>query len=400
MLDIKKEVEKIYPLAVEIRRHLHANPELSEHETETAKYISEILTEYGVRHTCGIAGNGIVAVIGEGERAAAVRADIDALPVTECTGLSCSSLRSGVMHACGHDMHTAILLTAGIILKSIESELTDANHAVKLFFQPAEETVGGAKRMIDEGCMQNPKVEGVIALHVDPANKSGTVALKYGPMNAQTQGFKLIVRGKSCHGAHPEGGIDAIVIASSIVNALQTIPSRFNAPTTPVVVTVGTFHAGEAGNIVSGEAVLTGTIRALKPDIMAANKTQFESVASGIASAWGGSAEVCWEDDFYPALINDDSVTALIEETAAELFGKEKIMIMKEPSLGADDFAFFTEAVKGSYFNLGTAVDGEPVYPLHNEHFAPCEEAMKTGIAVETAAVLKLLSSFHQKDRS
>ena len=316
---------------------------------------------------------------------------MDALPVTECTGLEYASKTTGVMHACGHDMHTSILLGTGMLLKSLESEIDAAGGAVKLFFQPAEETVGGAERMIKEGALEDPRVEAVIALHVDPYHAPGTTVLCYGPMNAQTQGFKLFVHGRSCHGAHPDLGVDAIVMASDIVLSLQTLSSRFNAPTTPVIVTIGTIKAGTAANIVAGEVEMRGTMRALTPEVMDANKKRFEELIAGVASGYGGSAEVIWASDGYPALINDDEVTDIVKESAAELFGPDSVATMKEPSLGGDDFAFFTKAVKGCYFNIGVTEPGAPVYALHNEHFAPSEEAMKTGIAVETLAALKLL---------
>ena len=333
----------------------------------------------------------VVAQIGHGSRAVGIRADMDALPVTECTGLEYASKTTGVMHACGHDMHTSILLGTGMLLKSLESEIDAAGGAVKLFFQPAEETVGGAERMIKEGALEDPRVEAVIALHVDPYHAPGTTVLCYGPMNAQTQGFNLLVHGRSCHGAHPDLGVDAIVMASDIVLSLQTLSSRFNAPTTPVIVTIGTIKAGTAANIVAGEVEMRGTMRALTPEVMDANKKRFEELIAGVASGYGGSAEVIWASDGYPALINDDEVTDIVKESAAELFGPDSVATMKEPSLGGDDFAFFTKAVKGCYFNIGVTEPGAPVYALHNEHFAPSEEAMKTGIAVETLAALKLL---------
>ncbi len=390
-MDILKSVENIYPQAVEWRRHLHAHPELSGQEVETSKYICSILDELGISYKAEIGGHGVVAQIGHGNKAIGIRADIDALPVSEDTGLDYSSVNPGIMHACGHDMHAAILLGTGALLKEIEEEIDAMDGAIKLFFQPAEEGIGGAQPMINDGCMENPKVERVIALHVDPSNDLGTVVLKYGAMNAQTQGFRLKVIGKSCHGAHPEGGIDAIVMASEMVTALQTIPSRYNAPTTPCIVTVGTFHGGNAGNIVAGEVEMTGTLRALESSVMDRNKELFEQISSGIASAYGGSIELTWDDDFYPALINDDQVTSLIEECTRELFGEEALRFMPEPSLGGDDFAFFNSLVPGSYFNIGTTPVGEEWYSLHNEHYAPKEEAMKTGIAIEVTVGLKLL---------
>lgn len=389
--NIKENVDRIYPEIVKIRRHIHENPELSQHEKETSALVCMVLDEYGISYQRGIAGYGVVARIGHGQKAVGIRADMDALPISENTGLPYASKVEGVMHACGHDMHTAILLGTAMLLKELEPELDANDSAVKFFFQPAEETIGGAKQLIEAGCMENPKVDKVIALHIDPNYKTGTVVLKYGPMNAATQEFEITVNGKSGHGAHPEVGIDAIVMASNIVTSLQTISSRFNAPTTPVIVNIGKFQAGEAANVVAGTAQLKGTMRALEPGIMEANKNNLTRIVDGICSAYGGSADIYWHDDGYPALINKDSVCALVEDVARELYGDEAIAIMPEPSLGADDFAYFAMAADSCYFNIGVTPENEDSYPLHNEHLAPSEDAMKVGIAIEVASVLRML---------
>lgn len=390
-MNIIEETERIYPKVVEMRRHLHENPELSEHEKETSEFVAARLAELGIPFSDHVAGYGIVAQIGTGDHAVGIRADMDALPVTEATGLACSSKNPGVMHACGHDFHTAILLGVAELLKKYEDEVNAKHGAVKLFFQPSEETVGGADRMIKEGWLENPKVTAMIALHVDPNYPSGKTVLRYGPMNAETQDFRLKAIGTSCHGAHPEKGIDAIVMASSMIMELQTISSRYNAPTTPVIVTVGTITAGDAGNVVAGEAVMTGTMRALEPGVMAENKKLFEMIVNGVAASYGGRAEVKWGNDGYPALINDDDINDCVRKNAVMLFGEDNIEIMPDASLGGDDFAFFTKRIKGAYFNIGTAAEGAPYYALHNEHFSPDESAMKTGIAVNVATALDLL---------
>ena len=393
-MDILKETERVYPKVVEMRRHLHAHPEVAQQEKETSAFVCARLDELGIRYHANVAGYGVVAEIGEGELAIGIRADMDALPVTEETGLPYCSQNPGVMHACGHDMHTACLLGTAEILKGVEGELTKAGRMVKLFFQPAEETIGGAERMIKEGYLENPKVTHMLAYHVDPLYPTGTAVFCYGPMNAETQGFGITVKGFSCHGAHPERGVDAIVMASAIVQALQSISSRFNAPTTPVIVTIGAFHAGNAGNVVAGTAELTGTMRALTPEVMQFNKAKLEQIISGVAAAYGGTAEVHWDSDGYPALINDAEVTHMLEDLAGELLGKDKIAIMPEPSLGGDDFAFFTKETKGCYFDIGTQVPGGPFYMLHNEHFVPDEESMKAAIAMEVGGVLRLVGLY------
>lgn len=387
-MKIERKIEKIYDQIVEIRRHLHMYPELSQQEEATASYICEILEKHQISYESGIGGNGIIACIGDNTSdCVGIRADIDALGVTEATDLPYQSKIPGVMHACGHDMHTAILLGAGILLKDEERNLPGC---IKLFFQTAEETVGGARDMIDYGGLENPKVSKMLALHVDPSYPSGSIAVKYGAMNAAAEEFDLIVKGKSCHGAHPETGIDAIVIASQIVTALQAISSRFTAPTTPVIVTVGQIHGGRQNNVVCGNVTLSGTIRALDLNVMRQITTLLPQMAQGVAASYGGAAEVRWYGDIYPPLINDDSVTRVLEKRGCEILGEENVYIMKDASMGADDFSYFADAVPSTYFNLGTAAQDQEFHPLHSEKFAPDEKAMAVGINVliQTATAL------------
>lgn len=374
---------------IQIRRHIHMYPELSEEETETAGYIASVLEKYQIPFRRTETGNGIVAQIGNpGNKCVGLRADIDALPVTEETGLPYASKKSGVMHACGHDMHTAILLGTGILLKELEDQLPGA---VKLFFQPAEETIGGAKDMITDGCLENPKVTEVVALHVDPTTRSGDISLKYGPMNAASDEFSISIEGKACHGAHPEQGTDAIVIAAQVVSALQTISSRSFAPTTPVIVTIGQLHGGTKSNIVCGNVILSGTVRSLSADVMKEIRRLVEEISTKTAQAMGGDASVSWGANPYPPLVNDHRVSSILEQTARQILGDDHVHIRDAASLGADDFAFFTEKVPGVYFDLGTTAEGDPIYPLHSEKMAPDETAIEHGIRIMASAALKLL---------
>lgn len=391
-MNIKKEIDNLYDELVQIRRHLHKYPDLSENEAETAEYICGILDKWDIAYTSHIAGNGICATIGtpkEGKRCVGLSADIDALPVTEQTGLPYASERSGIMHACGHDMHTTILIGCAGILKKHEDTL---DGCVKLLFRPAEETIGGAGPMIEAGCLENPKVDYMLSLHVDPQTPTGSVTLKYGPANAATNEFFMDVTGKSCHGAHPDEGIDAIVMASQIVLALQTISSRFTAPTTPVVVTIGEIHGGSQSNIVSGSMRLSGTIRALNSDTMNHAQALVEQIAGGIATSFGGTVSIQWDENPFPPLINSNKVTAVLERTAREALGDEHVIINDVASLGADDFAFFSEVVEGSYFNIGVKTPGKECAPLHSEFFAPDESAMKTGVDLLLSTTCKLFA--------
>ena len=387
---IKEQVEQVYEEVLAFRRDLHMHPELSEQEIRTEEKICSRLDALQIPYQRGVAGHGVCAVIRgtTADRTVGIRADINALPVAEQTELAYASLNLGVMHACGHDMHTAILLGTAAILKQNADTLPGT---VKLFFQPSEETIGGAKQMIDAGCLEDPHVENVIALHVDPMTDLGKLKFTKGCMNAATTEMELTVRGKACHGAHPDTGIDVLPPACSIVAALQTIVSRNLAPTTPAVVTVGTFQSGTAKNVISGEAKLGGTIRALDLDVMAYLKKRVQKIAVDTAEAYDTSCEVFFEDS-YPPLRNSDELSALLLPAMEEVFGTENILRNEIPSLGADDFSYFTQTCRGLYFDLGTHDPcSDEYFPLHSEHFAPQEEAVKVGMLAELTAVYTIL---------
>lgn len=394
--NIKKRIDEIYDETVEIRRDLHMHPELSEHEVRTAEKISGYLSRWGIEHRCGVAGNGIVAWI-EGRkppqgdllfRGVGIRADMDALPVKELADVPFRSANEGVMHACGHDIHTAVALGSARILKEMESEFSGA---VKFFFQPSEETVGGADRMIAEGCLMNPPVDAVISLHVAPLVPSGDLELCRGRMNAAATEFELTVSGKSCHGAHPDDGADPILAASHIVAGLQSIISRNLSPANPGLITVGKFISGTANNVIPEKAVLSGIIRALDNETQRFIKDRLLSFASSTAEAFGARADIYFRDS-YPALVNDDFLLDTVREAAQECLGSDRIHFMPEPSLGSDDFSYFSNAVRSLYFNLGTKKDGGPSSDiLHSAYYCPDEESMKSGMLVEIMSVLRLL---------
>ena len=394
---VKQLIAEHYDEIVEIRRDFHMHPELSEQEERTMNKISEYLTAWGIPNETNIGGHGVVGIIeGKAPRAegykyeaVGIRADIDALPIQESADVPFRSVNDGVMHACGHDMHAAMLLGAAKVLKTLENEFAGT---VKLFFQPAEETVGGADQMIKDGCMEGPAVGAVLAFHVAPYLPTGTIEFCRGKMNAATCDLNIEVEGVSCHGAHPEGGIDAIVVGSQIVTALQSIISRNLSPTNAGIITVGQFHAGVKDNVVAGSAKLTGTIRALDPVTMNTLKTRVTATAEGICAGYGAKAHVTLVDG-YPALINGDEIGAEMEALAEEHIGRENIVFMAEPSLGADDFAFFTQMCDGVYMNVGTN-SGKEEHPqnIHNEWYNPDEEAMKNGMLMEVLGALKLLA--------
>ncbi|MBR6801058.1 MAG: amidohydrolase [Eubacteriaceae bacterium] len=368
------DTDKFYEHALKIRRHVHRFPELSTKERGTIKYITEIFNENNINHTVLPDGAGIVATVGHGGKCTGLRAELDALPVTEMTGLEFASQNAGVMHACGHDVHLASVVGTMLVLKEYEDELP---FTVKAFLQPAEESVGGAEKMISLGCMKDPDADEVYGIHVDPTIPVGSITLMPGVMNAAVKNFEINVRGVSCHGAHPDQGIDAIVVSAEIITALQSIVSRSFAPTTPVVLTIGTIQGGTRLNIVCGEVNMTGTLRALSTDVIETLAGRLEDRAQGIARSFGAEAEVIFHAG-YPELHNDPEKTALLSGRCRKLLGEDKVIPMNEPSLGADDFAYFTKAAPGCYFNVGCRGEGQgSEQVLHSEYFSPDEECMK-----------------------
>lgn len=389
-MNIKKNILDIIPEVIRIRREFHAYPELSGKEIETNKRICRYLDKYGIEYKSGYAGNGVVGIIRgamEG-KTVGIRADIDALPICENNDLEYKSINEGVMHACGHDAHTAIMLGSAIILKNMEKELRGN---VKFFFQPQEEAIGGAEPMIKEGCLDNPETDHAIGLHVMPNIPTGKVELKYGKLNGNTGNVEIIAKGKSGHAAYPETAVDAIVIAAHIITALQTLVSRNISPLNSVVLTFGKIKGGEKNNIIAKEVVLSGTLRTLDTKTRSKAKELIKRIAENAAIGLGGSADVNFQDG-YIELINDDYVAKVVEETAIEVVGEENILYKEFPSLGGEDFSYFADRIPSAFFHLGCGNEElKTTAPLHSDKFVLDEDCIKTGIEMEVRTVLKLL---------
>ncbi|QIB68926.1 amidohydrolase [Aminipila butyrica] len=395
-MDIRLRIHEIAGEIIEIRRKLHACPELSEQEEETAKVISDSLNRWDIIHQTGIGGHGVVGLIrGQGAVhpqqpfvTVGIRADMDALPIEESTGLPFQSRKPGIMHACGHDIHMAVLLGSAKIFKEMAEEL---NGNIKLFFQPAEETVGGAWPMIQAGCLKEPQVDAVLGLHIAPELEVGKVEFCRGQMYAASTEFQIAVQGKGCHGAHPEKGVDSILVAASVVTALQSIITRNLPPVTPAVITVGRIQGGSKNNIVAPETILSGIIRALDQHDREFLKTRLQEVSEQVAAGFGARALVTFEDS-YPALSNDRQVVELLSQAAAKVLGQEAICFQKQPSMGSDDFAYFSQVVKSAYFHLGCLEEGQTIpQTLHSGDLNPAEACLEIGILVEVLGALELL---------
>ncbi|WP_073025407.1 M20 metallopeptidase family protein [Lutispora thermophila] len=385
---LKKAMEHKKKL-IDIRRDFHKEPELGLEEYKTSQKIKGYLESMGIEYR-SVAKTGIKAVIrGKGSKTIALRADMDALPIEEKAQHEYKSQIPGKMHACGHDAHMAVLLGAAMILKDMENEL---NGNVVLLFEPAEETVGGAKLMIEEGVLEDPHVDAVIGLHVGENLQCGTIGLKSGAVNAASNPFSVKIRGKGAHGAHPDMGIDPITITCNIINALQTMISRETSPTEPAVLTIGAIHAGTAENVIPDEVEFKGTIRTLSMEHRQFMKSRFREIVEGVSASMRGSAEINIIDG-YPCTYNDDMMLKLAWETAPELIHSDKIIELKEPSMGVESFAYFSMERPSLYYVLGCGNKEKGIiYPGHNSRFDIDEDCLPLGSALQALLAYNFLN--------
>ncbi|MCS7229598.1 MAG: M20 family metallopeptidase [Candidatus Kryptonium sp.] len=381
--------EQIFPKIVSIRRKIHQYPELAFEEYKTSKLVERTLKSIGLKVKTGIAKTGVVGILkgARNGKVVALRADMDALPILEQTNLPFASKIPGKMHACGHDAHTAILLGSAMILKQFQNEL---NGTVKFIFQPSEEkNPGGAKLMINEGVLDNPKVNYIFGLHVRPDAEAGSIFLKEGALMASSDEIYIKIKGKGGHGARPHFTIDPIVIASEIVIALQKITSRFFDPIEPRVLTIGSIHAGTATNIIPDEATISGTLRTMNEEWRKKAWKMIKQIVHGITSTYGASYELKINQG-YPVLVNDPEMTEFVKQKAIELFGKDKVFEAR-PVMGAEDFAYYLQKVSGCFIWLG-AGDKNSKYDIHSSKFTIDEEAMKYGSSLLAYLVISILS--------
>ncbi len=392
-MDIQKRINEIYEELVEIRRDFHKNPELSQYEFRTQKKIQEYLDAWGIEnYPC--AQTGVVGIIrgNTDGKTVGLRGDIDALPILEKSNQPYCSVNAGVMHACGHDAHTAILLGVGKIMKELSQTKDSFSGNVKLFFQPAEETIGGGERMVRENCMVNPSVDYVLGLHVVPYIDAGRVEIKYGKLNASTDSIKIVIEGKAAHGAYPDKGIDSIVIAGNVITSLQTIASRNTSPLNSIVISLGKISGGVKDNVIADEVVITGTLRTLDDESRNYTKIRIADVVKNIAVAYGGHGSTEFYEG-YKFLINNDEVVDVIKENAERILGTENVVHKEFPSLGAEDFSYFSDAAKGAFFHLGCGNMKKGITSfLHTENFDIDEECLKTGVLLQVQNVLSLLN--------
>ena len=384
MLD---RAQKIADQIIRWRRHVHQHPELSFQEFETARFVARTLRDMGIDVQTGVAKTGVVGRLGSGSPVIALRADMDALPVTEGTGLPFASQVEGVMHACGHDTHVACLLGAAKLLAETPPERGE----VRFLFQPAEETVddegqSGATRMADEGAIDG--VDAIFGLHNWPEIEVGKVALSAGPQMASAGKFTARIRGHGGHGASPHQTVDPIVLASQAVLALQTIVSRRLDPIDAGVVTVGSVHGGTRDNIIPAYVDIAGTLRSLKTEVYEQLMHEVTR-ALGIARALGGDFEVRFHKSF-PVTYNDPEMTAFVTEIAQEMLGAEQVL-HAEPTMGGEDFSIFAQRAPGCFLRLGGGFPGQPLRNHHDPHFDVDESALPIGTAMLAQVALRYL---------
>ncbi|MBP3041403.1 amidohydrolase [Bacillaceae bacterium Marseille-Q3522] len=371
------------------RRHLHQNPETAFEEVETAKFVQEKLTGLGIEFKKNVGITGVVGLI-KGEEpgpTVALRADMDALPIQDQKQVPYASKVKGKAHLCGHDSHTTMLLGAATLL----SKNKPKKGQVKLIFQPAEENIGGAKKMIAEGVLQDPDVALIAGLHVHPLADTGYTAICPGISSANSDRFDLTIIGKGGHAAYPHMAVDSITVAAQVITALQQIVSRQVEPISPAVLTIGKIEGGFARNVIAPSVTINATVRTLDKNVRALMEQKIKQITKGICDAFGATYEIDYQNG-YPSVFNDESLLPLLEQTANEILGEGKLAIRKNPSLGGEDFSYYAEQIPGIFFQLGIRNEEKgTTHSLHHPLFDIDEDALPFGAAMLAKFALNAL---------
>lgn len=388
MQNIKQLVDEHKDLLVNTRRDLHRIPETAFSETKTSSYVADFLTREGLQVRTGLAEFGVVGLMDTGRPGPTlmIRADMDALPLKEETGLAFSSTHKGSMHACGHDAHMAMCLVAVKLFEQIKEKLCGK---IKFLFQPAEEGPGGAKPMIEAGVMETPGVDYAVGCHMWPDIPEGTIGVRAGAFMAAMDRFDIKITGRGGHGAMPHLSVDALEVGCQVVSALQRIVSRHLNPLAPAVVTVGSFQAGTAFNIIPGEAKLSGTTRTFDVGLWDSWKERIEKVVKGVCESMDAGYELTYSSG-YPPTINDETVAEVVRRSAAGTVGPEKVV---EPpqTMGGEDFSFYLQRAKGCFFALG--VGRENGFSVHHPKFDFNEDVMALGVETYARIAFDLLKN-------
>ncbi len=378
LAEIKDTARKFAPRFIEIRRHLHAHPELSGEEHQTSAYIAGVLSSCGLSVKEAVGKTGVVGELagsGKDVRTLAIRTDMDALPIQEHLQLDFVSANSGVMHACGHDVHATLGMGAAMVLSQLSENLPGN---VRFLFQPAEEIAQGAKWMVKDGVMEG--VAAIYGVHVFPSIPARSIGIRYGALTSAADELEIIIQGESGHGARPHQAIDAIWIAAQVITTLQQAISRTQNPLHPIVLSIGQIQGGRAHNVIADRVQMIGTVRSLHPEIHANLPQWIENIVQGVCQIYGAKCQVDYRRGV-PSVHNDDTLTQIIESATREAWGDQSVQILPEPSLGAEDFSIYLEEnVPGCMFRLGVGHKDKINYPLHHPKFEVDEDAIITGI--------------------
>jgi len=393
-MGIKAQIEPYKEHLITVRRDLHRIPELGFKEEKTSAYVANYLKREGLSVVTGIARTGVVGLLDTGRPGPTllVRADMDALPITEATGLPFASRHPGVMHACGHDGHTAMALVTATVMNTLKDRI---NGAIKFVFQPAEEGPGGAKPMIEAGVMDNPRVDYALGCHIWPTIPEGTIGIRAGVLMAAMFRFDITIKGKGGHGAMPQLCVDALETGCQVVAALQRIVSRQMDPLQPSVVTVGKFEAGTAFNVIPETATFCGTARTFDKTTWKRWPEIIETIVKGVSKSMGAGYEMSHEQG-YPPTVNDPDMADRMKRIAGEVVGVDRVVV-PDKTLGGEDMAFFLERVPGCFFCLGAG--NESYAGIHNPRFGFNEDILLSGVETYCRAAIDLLGKPSKADR-
>ncbi|MDB9372769.1 M20 family metallopeptidase [Nodularia sphaerocarpa] len=384
---IKDLATKLAPRLIEIRRHIHSHPELSGQEYQTSAFVAGVLSSSGLHVQEGIGKTGVIAELPNNatdERVLAIRTDMDALPIQERTKLEYASRTEGVMHACGHDVHTTVGLGTAMVLSQMAEEL---GAKVRFLFQPAEEIAQGASWMVNDGAMEN--VCAILGVHVFPSIPAGSIGIRYGALTAAADDLEIIIIGESGHGARPHEAIDAIWIASQVITSLQQAISRTQNPLRPVVLSIGKITGGRAPNVIADHVQLLGTVRSLHPETRSQLPNWIENIVANVCHSFGARYQVNYRQGV-PSVQNDYAITQLLQSSAEEAWSSDRVQVLPEPSLGAEDFSVYLEHAPGSMFRLGVGFKDRIInHPLHHPEFEVDESAIITGVVTMAYAAYK-----------
>jgi amidohydrolase len=388
--EVRQKADAIADEIIELRRQLHKHPELSNREVQTSALVKKSLAPLGLEIQAGLAGTGLTGILRGSQPGdtIAIRADMDGLPIQEARETAYRSEVPGVMHACGHDFHMAAVVGAAKVLAAFRNGLSGN---VKFIFQPSEEKVSGAERMIASGILKNPDVSAIIGLHVFPLLPTGMIGIKHGIMMASSDLFSIHIYGKSGHAAKPHLAVDAILIAALVVNAIHLIVSNRVDPVHPAVISIGVIRGGAAENVICDHVELRGTIRATSNEIRNEIIRKIESKVRGITESMDGRYRFHCENGS-PPLDNNRELTRLVAQSAASILGPDRVEVLSEPSMGGEDFSLYIEQVPGTFFRIGTGNPAKDTcHYLHSNLFDVDESALSDAVKVLSWSVIRYL---------